>query len=447
MPGSRPNKTPVPLFVAILCASLLVQGVDAQDDIAPPPANARELLARYDIGPAQFSQFVDGSPISGGEEEVLAKILLRFSRLGMNNIQRWRKTGVNWSEIAAATHQQQGELFTIRGRARLVTEHTLPPELAQRFESAKYYSVQLAIDGSPHSALVYTPTVPKAWPIGTPVDESAIVDGLLLKLGPPRDGQQPFFFAAGRVGWLPESSVLARAGFDVSFFDGVQETNGKGLLAADREPFYQLLAAIGRVDRAESQRARAPLDVVPLIEQPAAHHGEFYSVRGTARRIVKVAIDDPGVRERLGLDHYYEIDLFVPLGEAKLRFGEAIKADENPVFENTFPVTLIARQLPPGLAEGENLHEQVAADAVFFKLWTYQSAYMARFNRVQPAPILMTHEPRLVLAADEGSGALGAVITALLIGVLVVSLAVYWWYRRGDRAFREQQRQPDFRGL
>ena len=55
------------------------------------PANAREVFARYDIGPAQFSQFVDGSPISASEEEVLAKILLRFSRLGLENIHRWRR--------------------------------------------------------------------------------------------------------------------------------------------------------------------------------------------------------------------------------------------------------------------------------------------------------------------------------------------------------------------
>ena len=134
MPGSSPKKTPVPLFVAILCVSLLVQRIDAQDDVAPPPASARELLARYDIGPAQFSQFVDGGPINGNEEEILAKILLRFSRLGMDNVHRWRKSGVNWSEIAAAMHQEQGELFLLRGRARLVTQHKLPPELAQRLD-------------------------------------------------------------------------------------------------------------------------------------------------------------------------------------------------------------------------------------------------------------------------------------------------------------------------
>jgi len=451
-----PKKTPVPLFVAILCAWFLPRCVDAQDDVAPPPANAREVFARYDIGPAQFSRFVDGGPISSGEEEVLVKILLRFSRLGLENIHRWRKTDVNWNAIAAATHQRQGELFVIRGRAKLVTEHPLPPELAGRLEFAHYYAVNLAIEHSPHEALVLTRTVPKAWSIGTPFDEPAVVDGLLLKLGAPSEGRQQFVFAAGRVSWLPDSSRLARAGFDVSLFDQVHQSNGQGLLGDDREPFYQLLAAISRVERTERDPTSTPLDVVPLLEQPEAHHGEFLPVRGTARRIVKVAISDAGVRERLGLDHYYEIDLFVPLGAAKLRFGEANKIDESPVFENTFPVTLIARQLPPGLAEGELLHEQVAADAVFFKLWTYQSPYMARFNRVQPAPLLMTHEPRLVPVVEQENWVSSGLITATLAGVLLVGAVALWWYRRGDEAYREQRRRqlrsgeqarPDFRGL
>jgi len=428
------------LHVVLIFVTLLgSRSVASQEPSDGPPTSARELLASYGIGPGQFSTFVDGRAITAEEQPVLAKILLRFSRLGLANIHRWRKTDVDWNAIAAATHQEQGELFASRGRAKLVTEHKLPPELAAQMEFASYYSVQIAFDDSPHQALVYTRVVPKGWTIGQPMDEPAIADGLLLKLGELTDGGQALVFAAGRVGWLPENSPLAQAGFDLSLFDAMRDTNGKGLIAADREPFYQLLAAIGRMETAGTEGASTPLDVVPLLDQPAAHHGEFYSVRGTARRIVKVLVSESGIGERLGLDHYYEIDLFVPLGEAKLRFDGPNLADENPVFENTYPVTLIARQLPPGLAEGESLHEQVSADAVFFKLWTYESAYMARFNRVQPAPLLIAYEPRLVPAAKQDSGVHGTAITVLLASLLVVTFAAWWWYRRQDRAFRKQR--------
>ncbi|MCI0356993.1 MAG: hypothetical protein L0211_00715 [Planctomycetaceae bacterium] len=407
----------------------------AQEPPQAPPTSAREVLAAYDLGPAQFSQFVDGRPLTPDEEPVLAKILLRFSRLGLANIHRWRKSPVDWKAIAAATHQEQGKLFAIRGRARLVNEHKLPPALAEQMEFARYYSVQIALDDAAQQALVYTRVVPKAWIIGQPIDEPAVADGLLLKLGEPTEGGQPLVFGTGRVGWLPKSSPLAGAGFDVSLFDAVRETNGKGLVAADREPFYQLLVAISRLEPTGPGPASAPLDVAALVQKPAEHHGELFSVRGTARRIVKVMISEAGASERLGLDHYYEIDLFVPLSEATLRFDgpkQAEKSGESPVFENTYPVTLIARQLPPGLAAGENLHEQIAADAVFFKLWTYESVYMARFSQNQPAPLFIAQRPRLI-PTDAPSGVLGTAITALLVGVLAATFAAWWWYHRGDR--------------
>ncbi len=439
---SEPCLRIVLAFTVLLLASKVV----AQE----PPASAREVLATYGIGPAEFSRLVDDRSITAEEEPVLAKILLRFSRLGLENIHRWRKVDADWSQVAAATEQEQGELFALRGRAKLVTEHKLSTELAQQMEFGRYYAVQIALDvplgNAPLQALVLTRVVPRAWKPGEPLDEPAIADGLLLKLGPPQaNDRQPIMFAAGRVGWLPESSPLARAGFDVSLFDAVRESNGQGLLAADREPFYQLLAAVGRAEKPPGS-ANSPVDLAALLQQPAEHHGEAFTVRGTARRIVKVLIGDVGLRERLGFDHYYEIDLFVPLGEARIRLDAAVPAKEGPTFESTYPVTLVARQLPPGLEAGEDLHAAVAAEAVFFKLWTYESAYMARHGRSQPAPLLVTHEPRLVPEARPDSGLWGSAMTVLLLAMLVVMLGGWWWYertdrRRGQRAAASQPRR------
>jgi len=426
-------------------ASAIGSGQD-REPAPPPPANAREVLARYGIGPAEFSQFVDGNPITGEEEAVLAKILLRFSRLGLDNIHRWRKQTGDFSAIAAATHREQGELFALRGRTTLVSEQSLPPPLAEQYEFGRYYAVQMALEGSPRQALVLTRVVPRAWKIGQPLDEPAAADGLLLKVGPADEsGSAPLVFAAGRVGWYPASSPLARAGFDTSLFDAVRGTNGQGLVAADREPFYRLLAAVGKL--AASQPAPAPqLEVVPLLQQPEKHHGELVTLRGKARRIVMVHIRETGLKERLGLDHYYEIDTFVPLGEARLRFdgdnpggGNPNAADPpqpGPTFENTYPVTLIARRLPAGLVEGENLHVEIAADAVFFKLWTYESIYMARHGRVQPAPLLVTNEPRIATAASHDAGVWNTAITLALVGMLLVMVLAWWWYERENRSSR-----------
>ena len=42
------------------------------------------------------------------------------------------------------------------------------------------------------------------------------------------------------------------------------------------------------------------------------------------------------------------------------------------------------------------MNDTVRADAVFFKLWTYRSAYTSQFNRVQPAPLFLAIEPEVV---------------------------------------------------
>ena len=63
---------------------------------------------------------------------------------------------------------------------------------------------------------------------------------------------------------------------------------------------------------------------------------------------MKVPVSDRDVRRRFGIDHYYEIDLFVPLGDKTLRFGKDAKGEENPVYANTFPATLIVRRAAAG---------------------------------------------------------------------------------------------------
>ena len=162
-----PKKTPDPFSVALLFASIFTGFGHSQDSPPPAPKSARELLATYGIGPAEFSQFVDGHAITPDEQTVLAKILFRFSRMGPESIHRWRKNGADWDQVAAAMHQNQGELFAVRGRAKLVTEHKLPPEMAEQMEFGRYYTVEIALDDAPRQALdLYPRGAPRVedWP-------------------------------------------------------------------------------------------------------------------------------------------------------------------------------------------------------------------------------------------------------------------------------------------
>ncbi len=441
------------------------------EPVLRPPASPREILERYEIGPSQLDGFFQGQPLGPGEDDVLAKILYRYSRLGLDNFERWRKEDVSWDQLAAAPGDYRAEIFALRGRAQRVEEHPLLPELAELVEFDKYYRVTLAIDDSPYRTLICTRHVPAAWKVGEPIDERAAADGLFLKLGAADTNDPLLIFAAGRVAWLPDRTdptahvgpdqlALASWGFDIGLWDDVRAGNGRGLGDADREAFYQLLATLGRA-RPESlqQTGKAldvSLDVVPLLEQPQAHHGDFLPVQGVARRIMKVPVSDQDVRRRFGIDHYYEIDLFLPLGDKTLRFGKQVAGEEQPLYANAFPATLIVRSLPPGLEEGDNLNETVHASAVFFKLWTYRSAYTSKFGRVQPAPLFLAIQPRVVHYQPASTWISGALIAAAVALSVVVIGAIFWWYRGDDQEAARQRRReltgeggqaPDFSGL
>ena len=429
------------------------------EPILRPPANPREVLQRYDIGPSQIEGFFSGQPLMPSEEDVLVKILYRLPRLGLDNLQRWRQTKVTWDQLAAAPAEHRVEVFHVRGRVKQVTKQPLLPEQAELFEMEHYYRVQLELADSPYQALLLARRVPAAWELAVPLDEPAAADALFLKLGDAQEENPPLIFAAGRVAWFPDHAseaqqvgpshvALAKLGMDAGQWELVRKTNGRGLVDEDREAFYQLLAAVGRPEASELRAVDRTLDVVPLLEKPAEHQGELLAAQGLARRVMKVPVSDRDVRARFGIDHYYEIDLFVSLGDRSLKFGKG-KHDQAPaIYHHDFPATVIVRELPPGLAEGENLHQVVRADGVFFKLWTYKSAFAEKFDQAQPAPLFLAARSSVVHTQTVANWVVSTLVLIAFGLAISVVLVIAWWQRSGDRRTTPTvESQPDFSKL
>ena len=455
-----------------------------------PPANALEILERYDIGRSQFDGFFDGQPLERSEEDVLVKILYRFSRIGLENLERWRRKDVTWDQLAAAPAAHRSEVFHLRGRATLVRKQLLIPEQSALYDYTHYYQVRIKLDESPYTALVCARKVPSAWKLEEPIDEPATVDGLFLKLGYEMSPETPLgerqaevappagvglddtrlICAAGRVAWLPDrvqpkdfigpdQLQLARYGVDIGLLADVRAGNGKPIGDGDREAFYQILSALGRVKPVEMRRPHVaePIDIGPLLKTDPELHGQIMPVRGIARRIVKVLVDDKDIRKRFGIDHYYEIDLFMPLGNSRVVLGKDRTGEKNPVYEDDFPATLIVRRLPTGMKEGENLRQLVRANAVFFKIWSYRSTYASKYGVFQPAPMFLAVEP-VPFEEDLSKPnwiAEGMVGASLGLAILIL-FSVFWWYRRADRQYQKALsntladslvEKPDFRGL
>src|SRR5262245_49523026 len=435
------------------------------EPILRSPTGPAEIFERFGIGTSQLESFFSGQPLSPSEEDVLAKILYHLPRLGLENIEHWRQKDVGFDQLAAASADHRAQVFRLTGRVKRVEKHALLPEQAELLEFGHYYRVQLALRDSPYEALVAVRHVPAAWAIDAPLDERAACDALFLKVGDSASQPPQVVFAADRLGWFPDrpdeahhigSSQLALAslGMDIGLWDNVLKSNDPSLTAADREPFYQLLAAVGRAEKNHSPlTTHHSLDLVALLEKPADHYGDIVPIQGTARRIMKIPVGDADIQTRFGIDHYYEIDLFVPLGDAALRFGKDASGEKNPVYRNAFPATLIVRELPPDMKEGENVHEHIGAEGVFFKVWTYRSSYTSKFGQLQPAPLFIAVRPHLVQTQTPGSWMTGAIVSAALLLALGVTAIVVWFYGGSTRKTRVKASQntvepkPDFSGL
>jgi hypothetical protein len=403
-----------------------------------------EILEKFDIGPSQIENFFSGQPLSAAEEDVLVKILYHFPRLGLDNLQHWRQKGITWVQLAGAPVEHRMQVFRLAGRVKHVEAVRLLPEQAELYEFDHYYRARIALAGSPYEVLAAARRIPDAWSLDTPLDEPTAADAIFLKTGDAADQPRQLLFVTDRLGWYPDRPegthhigppqlALARLGMDLSLWDEIRKSKERALGSGDREGFYQLLAALGKPEANDLKAHEKPLDIVPMLEKSEDHFGDVSPVQGLARRVMKVPVSDADIRSRFGIDHYYEIDLFVPLGDASLRFGNDPTGETNPVYRNKFPATLIVRDLPPGFPQGENVHELVATDAVFFKVWNYRSSYTSKFGQLQPAPLFVASTARVVSTETAGNWITSSlVLVAFALGLGVVVL-IGWIYGRDDR--------------
>ena len=454
-PGGRP--TPVPLDGA---TKLPWNMVDASRSRLPVRrlGGPRELLDLYGVDDSHIRQLFDGRPVDGDEEESLVRILYRLPRFGLESIDRWTQPPVAGAEMAAAPDDFRIQFFRIEGRVLRVERHVMLPELAKLFDFDSYYLVQFQRTDDPHPVLICAREVPSAWPLDEPLDERARVAGLFLKVGDESLEPSPLVFAAHRVAWLPDAPrpewgitrhhvLLAELGMDISLLDDVRDRNRKPIGKSDRECFYQMLAAVGRLSPELLARYPADtIDLAPLLLDPKSQHGRLIRCRGTARRITRIEVNDPDIQERFGIDHYFQLDVSLPLGDQTVRLG---KSDEDgPVFTNTFPATFCVLRLPAklqkladkmtaGQLESETLNEQVVVSGFYFKLWAFRSQYISSFDEQQRqiAPMLIAAEPQVVEYSYARDPWVGLLLGCIFLGLLLVAWFGVWRFNRGATRF------------
>lgn len=241
------------------------------EPVIRPSTSAPELLRSFGVDPSHYEMLVDGQDIDAAEDEALLKFMYAVRRFRTLHIFRWLSAKPDLAAFRDKPDDHRGEIVRLVGHVTQITLQRPLPEQVARFELTHFYRCEFAIAptaeakaakpeaGSleelaaptlPTTALIFTPTLPKAWTAPQAVAPEkgwrASVEGFFLKVGP--EGR--LVFVAQRIAWHPPG-LLGDLGMDLGMFDEIP-TGPLG--TADREAFYQMLNALGQVGTQELGR-------------------------------------------------------------------------------------------------------------------------------------------------------------------------------------------------
>jgi hypothetical protein len=415
----------------------------------PGAASPRELLRLFEVDESVLRFFNDGAPLSADELEPVYRLLYLIPRFDALQRQQWRKVPESWEAVAANPVEHRAGMYLVVGRVTAVTEHALPAEAARRFEYDRFYMLDIASTVDQRKLTVCAREIPARWSVNTS-RQPISCDALFIKTGEGEAPHQSLVFVTDRIAWHPNqpetamqigagAALLGRHGMDVSRLQEVRHEQPLGV--ADREGFYQMLWSVRRMDSAAITRAVSgtQLPIVAVLQKPETQVGEVFRIRGTARRAIRVMVADPDIRQRFGIDHYYEVELFMPL-EQVLRLVDP--RDGQTRSYASFPVTICAAALPPEMPQGDEIRQAVEVDGFFFKLWSYHSQFAAGEGETadptkrQISPLLIASTVRLVSPTIRPNPWPGWIMAMLVAGTVATAVAARFWYARRDRPFR-----------
>jgi len=364
----------------------------------PEPQGPRDVLAESGIDAKQLQTLQDGRAMQAEESSVLHAILGCLPQFQLEQIDRWQKNLETEKSLLKNLAKYRGEFFQLSGHAIAAKRLKFSPKEATKYGTPYYYRLTLRLDGDgtksegKHTteAIVFSREIPKAWTtlvvLGGPLDERVRCSGLFLKLGSRDEGTPKMFFASPRIAWFPErvnellnateaEQRLGQFGMDVSLFSNLRDRQVLG--RPDRECFFQLLATAEQVPQAKLETwAGKDLDFQPLLDDPRAYRGQAVAVTGTIQSVTKILVDSKDIRQRTGVDYYYELEVSVPLSKT-IEVKQHAADKKGTLFSADYTIVFCVRKLPPGVPMAENLAIPARCVGIFGKL----------LAREKPSPI------------------------------------------------------------
>jgi len=401
-----------------------------------------EMLHVMQIDDSLLSQFVDDRNMVD-EREPLLRLLFRLPAFSQVDLDRWTKTSPDWSEITDSPDTTRFEVLELRGRIQSIAKQTVIPELRQRLGYSQYFELTVSHDN--RTSIVFVRDLTTQWTTalakGIEIQEAVRIQGLLLKRN-----DRTLIFAAKHVGWFPDKPsiqlgvssdqvMLSQIGVDVSRLANIQHR--AGMKGGDREGFYQLMAAVHHSESSQfAKLGRREFEISRMIKTPKDVVGELYTLHGLARRAVRIEVDDADIRERFGIDHYWEIEVFLPM-EKPVRFVDEQNA-EGKVF-NDYPFVVCVPELPANMETGDDIRAPFSFSGFFFKLWAYRTQFMEEMRTanakpaMQLSPLLIGPTVELDLGPPPSESQISLIIACLFTASLLLIWFLLWRASIQDR--------------
>lgn len=391
----------------------------------------------------------------------LARLLDRLGRLTPGSLEsRLPPAGVAGA-TARGIEVRPGDVVRVGGRIVGVGRSEVTPSLAEMLAVRAVWVCQVRTDEG-HEARVFTPPVPRVdFSVGDRLEATGVSIGTVAD----RDGGPVSHVVTARPEWVPARmpdagwAMLSSAGLNLAGLMEAAARDRQRLGAEDSDAFYQMLDAARRVTEAGADlpqpKVVQPLD---LLGEPHAHTGHWLRIPVEVIRVTRVSLhDQPRRAERIGSDHYFQIDAIGDLGNVELQIPAADEAGEPVRFRNRYPVTVVATDLPPELraamdrAGGPGAYVArvslpTEVDGFFFRLWSYESDFMTRRGGDQFGPLIVAGRLRVLSPPGEdpaGVNRIGWVAAAVVLAALAATVVAAWVTHRRDERIRRRRRQEE----
>lgn len=397
----------------------------------------------------------------------LAKLLYRLRAIDPAKLQSMATRNANESDSGASQTLSVGDATPLTGTIKSMKLVPIPKELIEFLEFKRLHVLTLQLADTQEIKVITFP-LPEGAKIGDQLDGSGIA--LQIKQSPTGASPTASAILCNRLRWLPKSSpikgwqLLRDQGVDIGLLADLGTRNRQPLLAEDGDAFYSMMAAASDLEQSK-KKVPSPSKIAPvaLLQGSSELTGQWIRMNLETVLITRISVTEPRRKVELGSDHYYQIDAVGDLGNVVVQI-ERPAGDTGPAasFNNRYPVSVVTRSLPTflerqiqqqedGNAVISELKTKIQMDGFFFRLWSYETDFMAQhgggdqFGPLVIAAVIRNKQPDP--ADPTGVHLIGsAAACAVILGIF----SIWAWQRRTDsrdRAVRNRKKEKEAESL